>query len=97
MLLKAVVSDVSTDLVVLSMSSAPGKVSPPVFLILCIKLLTKPSAFRRWCFYMLIIWVGVLLIAIFLLVPETYHPMYVFFVLANIDVWIVILTLEPDS
>jgi MFS family permease len=28
----------------------------------------------RWSFYVLIIWAGVQLGAIFLLVPETYHP-----------------------
>ena len=29
---------------------------------------------RRWTFYVLLIWAGTLLVAIALLVPETYHP-----------------------
>ena len=29
---------------------------------------------RRWTFYVLLIWAGILLISLILLVPETYHP-----------------------
>lgn len=32
---------------------------------------------RRWTFYVLLIWAGVLLVSMILLVPETYHPVYV--------------------
>lgn len=34
---------------------------------------------RRWTFYVLLIWTGILLISLIFLVPETYHPVYVFF------------------
>lgn len=29
---------------------------------------------RRWVFYVLLIWTGILLISMIFLVPETYHP-----------------------
>lgn len=32
---------------------------------------------RRWTFYVLLIWTGVLLVSMIFLVPETYHPVYV--------------------
>lgn len=40
--------------------------------------LTRTHGFnRRWTFYVLLIWTGVLLISMIFLVPETYHPVYV--------------------
>lgn len=33
--------------------------------------------YRRWTFYVLLIWTGVLLVSMIFLVPETYHPVYV--------------------
>jgi hypothetical protein len=30
--------------------------------------------YRRWTFYVLLIWTGALLVSMIFLVPETYHP-----------------------
>jgi len=53
-------------------SSWYGRAIVPILHIL---KLTMALYLRRWSFYMLMIWVGAILIATFLLVSETYHPM----------------------
>lgn len=57
-------------LAALSMSSLPGMFS-------YLSMMVKINFCRRWTFYVLLIWTGVLLVSMVFFVPETYHPVYV--------------------
>jgi len=49
----------------------PGK-----FLRRLVAIFKANITYRRWVFYVLLIWTGVLLASMIFLVPETYHPVY---------------------
>lgn len=56
-------------LVVSSMLTPTGEFVDQTF-----RLTQANMILRRWVFYVLLIWTGVLLISMIFLVPETYHP-----------------------